>query len=81
MSNADIIERVKLKISEKTDYNQVIFGLSALRDHLESNVSGGRILYNLNSKINEIKKYKTFDKNDIHKVLYELSFKSLFVNF
>lgn len=75
LSNTDIIEKVKLHITEKTGVNQVISTLNQLRDHLEVTVAGGRVLYNITAMINQIKKDELFDKDEIHETLYELSFK------
>lgn len=71
LSNADVIDNLKLQISDKMDYLAVVEGLNALRDHLSSSV-GGRALYEINNMINQIKNKKSFEKNDVNSVLVEL---------
>ena len=71
LSNADVIDNLKLQISDKMDYLAVIEGLGALRDHLSSSVSG-RALYQINTLINQIKNKKSFDKNEVHNTLVDL---------
>ena len=71
LSNADVIDNLKLQISDKMDYLAVVEGLNALRDHLSSSV-GGRALYEINNLINEVKNKKSFDKNEVHNVLVDL---------
>lgn len=71
LSNADVIDNLKLQISDKMDYLAVIEGLGELRDHLSSSVSG-RALYQINNLINQIKNKKSFDKNEVHDTLVDL---------
>ena len=71
LSNADVIDNLKLQISDKMDYQAVIEGLNYLRDHLSSSV-GGRALYDINNLINHIKKSKSFDKSEVNSTLVEL---------
>ncbi len=71
LSNADVIDNLKLQISDRMDYMAVIEGLNALRDHLSSSVSG-RALYQINNLINQIKNKKSFDKNEVHNTLVDL---------
>lgn len=74
LSNTDVIEKVKQNITTRTKVEDVIDLLTALKNHLETSVSG-RLLYNIQQMINQIKSSKAFDKEEIHKMLYELSFK------
>ena len=71
LSNADVIDNLKLQISDRMDYLAVIEGLNALRDHLSSSVSG-RALYQINNLINVIKNKKAFDKNKVYDTLVDL---------
>jgi hypothetical protein len=71
LSNADVIDNIKLQVSDKMDYLAVIEGLNALRDHLSSSVSG-RALYQINNLINNIKNKKSFEKNEIHETLVDI---------
>ena len=71
LSNADVIDNLKLQINDRMDYLAVIEGLNALRDHLSSSVSG-RSLYQINNLINQIKNKKSFDKNEVHNTLVDL---------
>lgn len=71
LSNADVIDNLKLQINDRMDYLAVVEGLNALRDHLSSSVSG-RSLYQINNLINQIKNKKSFDKNEVHDMLVDL---------
>ena len=74
LSNGEVIEKVKVSITAKTKVKEVIEILTALKNHLETSVSG-RTLYNINQMISEIRKNNDFNKDEIHETLFDLSFK------